>query len=226
MNNKLSSIGFGLLALTMVNVSHAQDLNLFEDVQSTATAAGGDAAPTRERRGSASAPAYTLIGTSRIGGKRMATLMGQDGEAQKVEFKEGARVMVPGSPGITIVDFGPRTVSLQHPESSPCVSAVDKGVSCVNGLSVLSLTTAAPIRTQAPVEQIAAENEQASDEETAPANPFAAALRAAAENGRDPESNLANSRRERFQPRRIADEDVPEGMRLVRTPFGDRLVER
>jgi hypothetical protein len=58
-------------------------------------------------------------------------------------------------------------------------------------------------------------------------NPFAAALRAAAQNERAGNAGQRGPfNAERFQPRRIAPEDVPPGMRVVRTPFGDRLVEQ
>ena len=75
-------------------------------------------------------------------------------------------------------------------------------------------------------------NEQAGNERDAgqnadgepPQNPFAAALRAAAAEA--PE-DIANRRAEaqRFEVRRINPEDVPPGKRLVRTPFGDRLID-
>jgi hypothetical protein len=223
MKFQLSNVGIALLALTMVMAAHAQDLTLFEGVQADATTSSGGALASARRTG-ASEPAYTLVGTSRIGAKRTATLMSSEGEIQRVEYKAGARVTVPGSAGITLVDFGSRSVSLRHPDGSPCVSSEDKGVRCEDGLSVLSMALAEPIRVQEPdpVDSTVAEGDTPSEDDV-PANPFAAALRAAADNGGALEPN---SRRERFQPRRIAPEDVPEGMRLVRTPFGDRLVER
>jgi hypothetical protein len=59
-------------------------------------------------------------------------------------------------------------------------------------------------------------------------NPFEA-LRAARAAGLNPNQNNANDNGDvsngRFTPRRIAPEDVPSGMRVVFTPFGDRLVE-
>jgi hypothetical protein len=55
-------------------------------------------------------------------------------------------------------------------------------------------------------------------------NPFAEALKAK-------ENNLDNPTEEKpktqtFKPRRIADEDVPEDKRRVRTPFGDVLIDK
>lgn len=223
MKFQLSHLAVTLLALTASITVKAQDLSLFEGVQSdTATATNN--APSSPRRLGASEPAYTLVGTSRIGAKRTATLMNSAGEIQRVEYTPGTVVTVPGSAGITLVDFGSRSVSLRHSDGSECVSAENKGVKCEDGLSVLSMATAEPLREQSPVaaEALTDASDTTEDDDT-PANPFAAALRAAADNG---DSVAPNSRRERFQPRRIEPEDVPEGMRLVRTPFGDRLVER
>jgi hypothetical protein len=56
-----------------------------------------------------------------------------------------------------------------------------------------------------------------------PQNPFAAALRAARER-EEPDAAASRAEEQRFRPRRIDPEDVPEGYRLVRTPFGDRVV--
>ena len=53
----------------------------------------------------------------------------------------------------------------------------------------------------------------------APINPFEEIAR----RSRDPESDTTEN--QQFRPRRINPEDVPPGMRVVSTPFGDRLVE-
>ena len=53
------------------------------------------------------------------------------------------------------------------------------------------------------------------------ANPFDA-IRRSAENGIPAPSRRGS---EGFRPRRIDPADVPPGMRVVSTPFGDRLVE-
>jgi hypothetical protein len=223
MKFQLSHVAAALLALIASIAAQAQDLSLFEGVQSD-TATVSTNAPTIARRQGASEPAYTLVGTSRIGAKTTATLMNSAGEIQRVEYRAGTVVTVPGSAGITLVDFGSRSVSLRHADGSSCVSSEHKGVKCEDGLSVLSMATAEPIREQNPLPTEAFTDAGDTPEgDDTPANPFAAALRAAADNG---DAEAQNSRRERFQPRRIAPEDVPEGMRLVRTPFGDRLVER
>ena len=55
-----------------------------------------------------------------------------------------------------------------------------------------------------------------------PINPFEA-LRAQQNSGAS-SSGISDS--DRFTPRRISPEDIPPGMRVVSTPFGDRLVEQ
>ena len=57
------------------------------------------------------------------------------------------------------------------------------------------------------------------EERSTQANPFET-LRNRVQNGEPP-----SERPGRFQPRRIDPADVPPGMRVVSTPFGDRLVE-
>jgi len=59
--------------------------------------------------------------------------------------------------------------------------------------------------------------------------PFAALSAAAAENSAgNANASRAGGRNgaDRFTPRRISPEDVPPGMRVVSTPFGDRLVDQ
>ena len=65
-----------------------------------------------------------------------------------------------------------------------------------------------------------AESTLANEEDAeAPINPFEAIAR----RSRNPESDTTEN--QQFRPRRINPEDVPAGMRVVSTPFGDRLVE-
>ncbi|MBT8146719.1 MAG: hypothetical protein KJN90_07680, partial [Gammaproteobacteria bacterium] len=60
------------------------------------------------------------------------------------------------------------------------------------------------------------------EESEEPTNPFAALRARALQNGDAPAPSA--SPRRSFTPRRIDPADVPPGMRVVSTPFGDRLV--
>ena len=66
--------------------------------------------------------------------------------------------------------------------------------------------------------------ENAADVNAEPTNPFEALRNA--QNSRVSGAGDENPARGRFTPRRIDPADVPEGMRVIATPFGDRLVEQ
>jgi hypothetical protein len=210
------------------SAAFAQDLTLFEAVETPANGGALSATQAREQRNIANGPAFTLLGTSRIGDRRRASLVDSNGEVLVVELSDAESTPIPDHIGYSIVTLESGKVSISLPADMPCIAASDKGVNCgSDGLAELSLTTAAPIVIAGNQDNGAAVPGQ---EEAAPEgqvdNPFAAALRAAAQN----EANAQNGRPRRgnaesFEARRIAPEDVPAGMRVVRTPFGDRLVE-
>jgi hypothetical protein len=231
----LSTSRFLLLAcLTCAGVAaQAQELQLFEPVES----AGQGAEPGQTLpEGSAqiampSAPAFTLVGTSRIGGRQTATLASSTGQIVKVDLSDDGDQPIDGFPGYELVRLRSREAAIRLPPGMPCLGSQSQGVSCgADGLVALRLTNAAPVPVaETPVQTdgqpVVAEVTENSD--IAGDNPFAAALRAAAQNERaagDGQRGPFNA--ERFQARRIAPEDVPPGMRVVRTPFGDRLVEQ
>lgn len=210
----------------------AQDLSLFEPVVNEARTDEVEAQQNREQSALSTVPAFTLIGTSRIGSKYKATLASSSGEIVVVTGSPGSVQEIPDHPGYRLVDIGSRRVSIATPGASPCIAAADKGVTCgADGLSLLSLATAAPVPAAQGAEAATAYNDSAAVPQPGeiPENPFAAALRAAALNEANAQAQAgtpAAPDAERFQPRRIAPEDVPQGMRVVRTPFGDRLVEQ
>ncbi len=229
---------FGLLLSPLLLLGgasvYAQDpLTLFESVASDAPVEATDGG--REQRNLPSGPSFTLVGTSRIGDRHRATLASSNGEIVVVSTSPGVSQDIPDYPGYRVVGIGARRVAIAGPADMPCVAIADKGVSCdSNGVSQLTLASAAPV---APSVVMDTSNGAGANGGTAAAadeanleNPFAAALRAAAAN----EANGATGNgqpqdapsAERFQPRRIAPDQVPPGMRVVRTPFGDRLVEQ
>lgn len=212
-----------------------QDLTLFEPVATDGQVERPENLLGREQRNLPSSPSFALVGTSRIGGKHRATLVSSSGEIVTVETTPGSAQEIPDHPGFRVTEIGSRRVVITTPSDVPCVAAADRGVSCdANGASQLTLATAAPVPVAEPV--AAAGNNgapvngdpaaQAASGDVAPDNPFAAALRAAAANEANNNGQPQNAAAaERFQPRRIGPDEVPPGMRVVRTPFGDRLVE-
>ncbi|MDO8272455.1 MAG: hypothetical protein Q7U82_11165 [Gammaproteobacteria bacterium] len=227
----LASTALVPLLLAASQPLSAQDLSLFEPVVNENRIDNIDAQQNREQNAVATVPAFTLIGTSRIGGKYRATLASSSGEIVVVTGSPGSVQDIPDHPGYRLVDIGSRRASIANPGGSPCIAAADKGVTCgAEGLSLLSLATAAPVPAAQGAGAAATYNDSAAQQPgEVPENPFAAALRAAALNEANAQAQAgtpAPPGAERFQPRRIPPEDVPQGMRVVRTPFGDRLVEQ
>lgn len=208
--------------------SYAQDLTLFEAVETAGNTVAADARQASEQRALPNTPEFTLLGTSRIGSKRRVRLVDSKGVVLVVQMSDGDSTPIPDHLGYSIAEYESGKVRLSLPGGSACVSASDKGVRCASdGMMELSLTTAAPIVIANRQEGgDGAQNQGNDTDPEQPENPFAAALRAAAQNDANVQggrSRLNNG--ERLEARRIAPEDVPPGMRVVRTPFGDRLVE-
>src|SRR5690606_40574435 len=201
-------------------VQQEQSLSLFEPI------AGSEQPerPVDQRSGAEGGPAFTLLGTSRIGNKYTAVLAHRDGSITRVSADPGSTVEIPDYPGYRLVGIGSRQVSLTTPGSDPCVDQQDRGVSCSDiGVTQLSLATAAPIAIPEGEENAGAVPMNA-DPDAAPENPFAAAIRMAREAEANGQPRRRRANPEDFQPRRIAPADVTAGMRGLRTPFGDRLV--
>lgn len=219
---------FVVLALLSSASLVAQDLNLFEPVEIPNNASSPDSIQAREQRNLPNVPAFTLLGTSRIGSTLRASLVDNNGEVVRVVMGDEESTPIPGYAGYNLIRVDSRSVAISQPTNTPCVAASDKGVECSSdGLTQLSLTTAAPIAVAPTAVASADSNDEiaAAAGEEEPDNPFAAALRAAAQNESATRGRGGRAINERFEVRRIAPEDIPEGMRVVRTPFGDRLVE-
>jgi hypothetical protein len=204
----------------------SQGLTLFDDVETSQSRSGELNRPSREPRARTSAPEFTLVGTSRIGSSYSAILRHRSGDSVLVR----SDAFIEGYAGYTVVDIGVGKLSLRLPGNVPCVVFPEQGVAC-NGtanIADLQLASGEPLRQNESLARIDAQAEPAEEaadpEVSKPVNPFEA-FRA----GRVDENNPAQNggvRGERFSPRRISPEEVPPGMRVVSTPFGDRLVEQ
>jgi hypothetical protein len=192
-----------------------------------------DARATRRQASANREPEFTLIGTSRIGDRYSAILRNQDGSEVVVTTEMGRNTRIEGYGEYSVVDVGAGRVSVQFPSGSDCIEFRDQGVSCNGAANIasLELTRADPI----PRPMITAgngdtevedEGEVVVSEEGAeePENPFAALRARALQRNGDAPVAPASAPRRSFTPRRIDPADVPPGMRVVSTPFGDRLV--
>jgi len=222
-----------LMFTLLVNSAAAQNaetLNLFEPLerQSIPEPLQVEQAPFAPVVAGSSEP-FTMIGTSRLGDRWRARVRSPSGQVLTVDLDPDAPVMIPGYPGYSILAASTRELVIQHPSSSPCVPRTEQGVMCTSGTEArLSIATASPL---APVPQptTTANTPAVSGSEPIPSevpadNPFAAALRAARERAESEGVPLEVMEGERFRPRRIDPADVPPGSRLIRTPFGDRII--
>ncbi len=176
---------------------------------------------------------FVLLGTSRIGNNYSAVLQAPDGKTFVQRLVNNKETAIEGYPGYALLSVTTKNVKITYPEDAPCqVSKIPKGVNCTSGgkqarLDLMRKDAIAAPPPPAPVAQQAAANGTDAQND----NPLAAMLSA---NQRELTPEEKQKREEELERRReiyknfkrqvIKDEDVPPGMRVVRTPFGDRLV--
>jgi len=217
-------LSISLLCIAISGFGYSQQLNLFEEIE-TDTRSPSD---NRNRaadggRAGSTTPEFTLIGTSRIGSEYSAVIKHRGGDTLIVKAGPNFSTQIPGYSDYSILGVESGSISVRYPETVSCVEFHDQGVSCAAGgnIATLSLANGEPMSSNEVETSLATatSNELLPDEQ--PINPFEA-LRAQ-QNNRS--ANTRDVDNERFTPRRISPEDVPPGMRVVSTPFGDRLVE-
>ena len=202
----------------------SDNFNLFENLENTAAnnrASSRNTQGNRQSNAAQTSPVFTLVGTSRIGSKQTALLKHLGGDVIRVPLT-GSVNPIPGHDLYSVVNYGAGQVAVRYPSAISCGDFADQGISCdpETNIATLSLTTADAIVRLAEVEPETPAPEQEEAAPDTPRNPFEALRdRARAVNAGDAPPP------ERFQPRRIDPADVPPGMRVVSTPFGDRLVE-
>jgi hypothetical protein len=211
-------------------------LTLFEGIEVSESRPDAPNRPTRESRATSSGPVFTLIGTSRIGNKRSAIVRHQNGESIRVSTNLGGTTPIVGYEEYSIFDVGAGNLSVRYPSNVPCIAHKDQGVSCLSSPNTaqLQLVNAEALARVEPAPSIPLSADGSSglvDGATGvslegTANPFEALRAARAAGGNPAEISPGDGRNGRFTPRRISPEDVPRGMRVVSTPFGDRLVEQ
>lgn len=206
----------------------AQNLQLFEDVEQTAPAANRRGGRTGDSAAaSLTEPEFVLVGASRIGDQRRVVLAHRSGETISVPMAGNGQATIPGHEQFRIITSEGSRVAIQYPAGSACVEAADRGVNCDDGANVAWLSLRpAPVQVVVDLNTesegdidagVLIREEPLDDVVTDSNNPFAR-LRAEALGQDVP-------RQGRFRPRRIDPSEVPPGMRVVSTPFGDRVVE-
>lgn len=234
-----------MLGLMLGPVLHAQQLTLFERVQAEPQNQEIQSGP-QQFPGTAPAissdPAFTLSSAARFGDSFQTVLKDRNGQSVALAWQPGQRTPVPGHPGFAVVEASAAGIVLELPAQERCAPAPDRGVAC-NGetLARLSLATLAPLEGKS-TEQMADVDAMAMGPqpvqmgegqiagEAVFVNPFVgiedntAQLSEAEVQERVDRARARAQRLQQFQPERIDEADVPPGMRVVRTPFGDRMV--
>lgn len=250
MSGKTSKLLF-LLAFVALNTNAQQSLDLFQATDNPDEDQTSSRRPQRDVQ-RVTEPAFTLVGTSRFGDEYYASLLHRDGSPVRVEWVPGGIVEIKGYNGFGLAQVSSRKVSLRMPESEPCVASEAKGVSCNGQFAVLSLSNAAPVVRERPdrnragsdnedavilgsgegeEQQITGEpgQETIGNTNVLLRNPFSGEFQTARDltpeelAEREARTQERAERFRNFEIVRIADDEIPEGMQRVRTPFGDRL---
>jgi hypothetical protein len=213
-----------------VDANGGQGLTLFEDVETAETRGRPAGRAAREERATTAEPEFTLVGVSRLGGKYSAMLRYKDGENFIVKADPAATTLIPEHSDYAIVDVSASGVSIRYPSNNPCIEFTDRGVSCSSAANIAQLVLAngEPLAARNPVNELAAEvvsGEEVIEGQAVPGNPFEALRNGQRGDTLDAGTGATSTSGARFTPRRIAPENVPDGKRIVATPFGDRLVD-
>lgn len=228
-----------LLNIATISCCHAQKLDLFQDIEIQQTDNSDRAPRTQQNKNTEANPTFTVKGISRFGNRYLVSLITNNGNSEIVEWIEQTSSSIKGYPGYSIIDVQSKAVSLVYPETSGCSSNPDKGINCNGPYMLLSLTNAKPIE-QSNNPAINTENNQSNPEEInldivdgeegrVFRNPFSGEMQQIPDLSPEELARRDERRGRRaemfrdFEIVRIPDEDIPEGMQRVRTPFGDSL---
>ena len=205
---------------------NSQGFSLFEGVEVAGGGASGTNRTPRGPRDTVVGPEFTLIGTSRIGDSFSAILRHRSGESILVRSQGGTSAAIEDHPGYSVLSVGSGKLSLRYPASIPCAEDVGQGVSCNAGLNIaeLVLGKSSPLSRIVPSTSVELQGSPTEPPTAQSINPFEAITAAQADD--NDSAQVDGGRGDRFVPKRISPEDVPSGMRVVATPFGDRLVEQ
>ena len=208
------------------NMVYAQQLNLFEETE-TSISSGNEPSRRESRRDSdgnlITGPEFTLVGTSRVGAKFLAVVKDSLGEIISVSMNKDATAPITGHPGFELASIGSGEVTIRYPDGVDCQNFQNQAVFCEGAnIARLGLANLEPLVVSNEVRSNQnlgdGQNEVDSANGEITTNPFEALLQRAA-NSDGPNDSSG------FEPVRIDPSDVPPGMRVVSTPFGDRLVE-
>lgn len=231
--------------------SQAKDLTLFEPGRGGGVSAPPPSKPAARvpakkvgRPGAAvKQKNFILRGTSRLGHRYTAILENLNArEDIVVSWQPGFQITVPGGDGYRLVHVSARKAQLIYPLDSPCKESDKKnGVTCSQDgrMATLTLTRRNPTAPRKPpvAKKVALKKDGKAETVKKTGNPFIDAINKSRKNQPappPPSPELLKAREEArkkmaerykdFKPKVIDPKDVPSGMKIVHTPFGDRLV--
>jgi len=226
-----------------------QELDLFQQIENGNTQQLENGRPKRSSQ-SQSTPAFTLVGISRFADKYFVSLRNRDGGSVTVKYDNQKITNIEGYRGFRIAGVRSRMVSIRNPDSDPCIESLEKGVKCTNGIAVLTLANGTPIKSRDKTNEVITTEGSGFESitinegdavvfedspDTIPGtnvlrrNPFTGELQTLPSRTPEEEAERNRIRAERaerfrnFEVVRIPDNEIPEGMQRVRTPFGDSL---
>ena len=249
MKIKIYKICISLVIFMGSKMVLGQELNLFQQTENSQTQQTRNEGPQRSSGGRTS-PAFTLVGISRFGNAYYVSLRDRDGGSVTVKYDGQEITNIDGYRGFRVAGVKSRMVSIRFPESDPCIENKERGVNCIGNIGVLTMRNATPLETKIENEDAlltkGTEFESISTNEidvnaftessdTIPGtnvlrrNPFTGELQTLPDRTPEEQAERNRIRAERaerfrnFEVVRIPDNEIPDGMQRVRTPFGDSL---
>jgi transcription antitermination factor NusG len=227
-----------LMSLLLVSSSYAQKLDLFQDIE-VEVDNEERVAKNRQNKIVDSGPAFVIKGISRFGDKYLVSILPNNNTPLIVRWSGKTSSSLKGFPGYSIVDVKSRSATLVYPESQGCTEFPAQGIKCNGPYMLLSLANGEPIEQSEALKDKKEINTLIQQEENLEVvegesgrffrNPFSGEMQLIPELSPD-EQAIRDERRQRrselfrdFEIVRIPDEEIPEGMQRVRTPFGDSL---
>ena len=232
------------ILLVFSTASFSQELNLFQETDKDRTEQSKTPNRVTNQQDSLN-PEFRLIGTSRFGENYIVSFISKDKEKVNMKWHAGKIIPIEGFKDFALAHVSSRRATIRYPSTVVCESNKEIGLSCNGSMAVLTLNNAKPIEN---IESLSNksidDNFDISDEEllldeneaeTLPGtnilrrNPFSGELQTLPNLTPEEIASREQRRAERaeqfrnFEIVRIPDEDIPVGMRRIRTPFGDSL---
>jgi hypothetical protein len=167
---------------------------------------------------------FILRGTSLIGKQRSVVLKGPDNKEFIQKLETDQRTPITGYPDYYLLSVNAREIQLEYPTDAPCrTDNPQQGIKCNkenNGKTVVLSLQRQQALPPKPVPKKPSTSQTAAGKRSKRPATTLEEIKARREAARKKREELYKN----FKRRVIKDEDVPPGMRVVRTPFGDRLV--